>query len=412
MNKYVKIAAAAGALAVVLLIALVILVRLLVTPERVKAVILPLAEQALQRQVTLDTVEVGLFSGIELYGLVIDEPGDHEPFVAADRVLLRFQWLPLLARRVVIDEVSLERPLIRVIRHADGSFNVSALLAAPASPASAARAVADQDDASLSVLVSVVQVHAGRLIFDDRQHSVRTELGEVQLGASGITRAGAVPVKLSGRLQGALLHMDGMIRPLQKDGSLRIDLNGLDAVAFAPYYRDAVPGTLSRLKLSLQGELAREGQTLVARGKLQGRELDLVLSALPEAPVQNARIDADYDVSYHLDRDHLAISALTLAFNDLAAQFSGSLTSLSTDPIGELELVLPGLDLAGLKRALPAALLGKAGEFDLAGTLRGTLSLHGRIDQPLLMIRSGEVTLAQIQGSLPECARRSTAASS
>jgi AsmA protein len=400
MNKFVKIALAGCALAAVLLIALVLLVRLLVTPERVKAVILPLAEQALQRQVTLETVKVGLFSGIELHGLVIDEPGDHEPFVAADRVLLRFQWLPLLARRVVIDEVSLERPLIQIIRHADGSFNVSTLLAAPASPEVAAKADAGQEDSPFSVLVSTVQVHAGRLIFDDRQHSVRTELSELQLDASGITRVGTVPVKLSARLQGALLQIDGMIRPLQKDGSLHIDLNGLDVVAFAPYYRDQLPGQLSRLKISLQGELSKEGKAVVARGKLQGSELDLTLSALPEAPLHNARIDADYAVGYHLERDHLDISALTVTFNGLAARLSGSLASLTTAPAGELELVLPGVDLAGLKQALPPVLLGKAAAFDLAGTLQGSLSLRGPIDQPLLMIQRGDVTLAQVQGSL------------
>lgn len=91
MNKSVKIVGAVFALVAVVLIALVLMVSVLVTPERVKAVILPLAEQALQRQVTLGTVKVGLFTGIELQDLAIDEPGEDEPFVVVDRDVLRFQ---------------------------------------------------------------------------------------------------------------------------------------------------------------------------------------------------------------------------------------------------------------------------------------------------------------------------------
>ena len=403
MNKSMKIVGTVFALGAVLLIALVLLVRVLVTPERVKAVILPMAEQALQRQVSLGTVKVGLFTGIELQELAIDEPGEGKPFVTVDRAVLRFQWLPLLTRRVVIDEVRLERPLIRVIRRTDGSFNFSDLLAKQAAPPAApalAGSVADEKGTAFSLLVTTAQIGEGRLIFDDRQVAVVTELSALTLDAAGITRTGAVPVKLSAQVQGALLHLDGVVQPLLKGGSFRFDLQGLNVIAFEPYYRDTLPGTLSRLQLGLQGDVALEGQALVVQGRLQGRELDLLLPALPQAPLQNAQIDADFAVTYDLDHDHLAIASLAVSVNGLAAQLSGSLGSLTAAPTGELELVLPGLDLAGLKHALPPALLGKAADLDLAGTLRAELKLNGPVAQPLQMIQGGDVTLTRVQTSV------------
>ncbi|NJC87366.1 MAG: DUF748 domain-containing protein, partial [Desulfuromonas sp.] len=401
MSKLVKIFLGLSAFVVTLLIALIILAKMFVTPERVKSVVLPLAEQALHRSITLGEVKVGLFSGIELHDLAVGEPGGGEPFVAADRVLLRFQWLPLLAKRVVIDEVALERPLIRLIRHADGSFNISDLLAPkPATGDSSAKTFEDKGGEPLSVLVTVAKIHGGRVVFVDQQVAATTELTELELDASGISRDGTVPVKLSARLQGAPLRIDGAVRPLQKSGKVGIDLQGLDVLAFEPYFRGKVPGKLSRLLLDLKGEFDLQGRAIAAKGHLSGRELNLFLLALPTAPLQNARVDADYDASLDLERDRLDVAALTVAFNGLAAQLSGGIADLTATPNGDLKLTVPDLDLAMLKGALPPQLLGKAGELELSGRLRASAGLNGPLSQPLRMLRSGEVTLDKLEATV------------
>ncbi len=116
----------------VLVITAIILVKVLVTPERIRATVLPLAEQPLHRQVTLGDIRVGLFSGVQLSQLAIAEPKGDETFVAADQVILRYRFWPLLLGRVMIDEVQLVAPRIRIVRQADGRFNFSDLLSGPA----------------------------------------------------------------------------------------------------------------------------------------------------------------------------------------------------------------------------------------------------------------------------------------
>ena len=68
------------------------------------------------------------YYGITLHDLSVSEPEGGEPFVAADAVVLRYQLLPLLFRHVVVDEVRLDAPRIRIERLPEGRFNFSDLL--------------------------------------------------------------------------------------------------------------------------------------------------------------------------------------------------------------------------------------------------------------------------------------------
>ena len=125
MKKWTKIFSVAAAVLVVLIVALIVLASVLITPERVKTALLPLAEDHLQRKIDLGDIEVSLFSGIEIHGLTIYEQDRSEVFVSTDLVRLRYQLLPLLAMKVVVDEVRLEKPSIRIVRFNDGQFNFS-----------------------------------------------------------------------------------------------------------------------------------------------------------------------------------------------------------------------------------------------------------------------------------------------
>ena len=101
MHKFIKILGAVVVVILVLVVALVILAKVLITPERVKQTVLPLAEQNLHRKIELGDIAVSLFSGIELKGLKIYERDGSEAFVSTDLVRLKYQLLPLLGMKVV-----------------------------------------------------------------------------------------------------------------------------------------------------------------------------------------------------------------------------------------------------------------------------------------------------------------------
>jgi AsmA protein len=128
MKKAIRYAGLVLGGLVALLLVMLAAARFLITSEQVRSAVLPLAEKALDREISLGDIDIRLFSGIVLHDLTIrDQQGD-VPFLQAGRAMLRYRFWPLLRFRVVVDEILLEQPSLRVVRFADGRFNFSDLL--------------------------------------------------------------------------------------------------------------------------------------------------------------------------------------------------------------------------------------------------------------------------------------------
>jgi uncharacterized protein involved in outer membrane biogenesis len=86
---------------------------------------------ALGRQVHADDIKVTLGWGImaDVTGVqVADDPDiSKKPFIEASNVYTRLELIPLLARRIEVTEVVLDKPVIRIVQTRDGTFNVSTL---------------------------------------------------------------------------------------------------------------------------------------------------------------------------------------------------------------------------------------------------------------------------------------------
>ena len=93
--------------------------------------ILDKVSTALGRQVHADDIKVTLGWGIlaDVTGVqVADDPDiSKKPFIEASNVYTRLQLMPLLARRIEVTEVVLDKPVIRIVQTRDGTFNVSTL---------------------------------------------------------------------------------------------------------------------------------------------------------------------------------------------------------------------------------------------------------------------------------------------
>ena len=405
MNKTPKIIIGVVVVVVALVIGLVVLAKVLITPERVRDTVVPLAEEALQRDVSLGEISVSLFSGIELHDLAISEKDGDVSFVASDLVRLRYQLLPLLAMQVVIDEVRIEAPRIRVERFADGSFNFSDLLGEEASPEEkSAGSTSSGVEAPLNLLVTEVRIEDGQLLFLDHllpdRAPYRYEVTGFNAAATGITLDGAVPVKLGGQLNGSSLELDGKVQlnPLSAEGTLA--LTGLDALQFKHYFEEALPGALDGLTLSLESTFDGGLEVMSAKGRLTAADLDLTLEALPDARLEKARIGVDYDLALNLAEDQLALESLKIDLNGIALQAAGQVTALTGNPVVDLKVDVPGLNLRAAMQALPAGLLGPAvADLDPAGQVTLQAKLAGPVDAAEKLLREATVRLDKVQAS-------------
>jgi uncharacterized protein involved in outer membrane biogenesis len=78
-----------------------------------KEEVLKTARAELGADVRIDSFQVSLFSGVELRGVTIGNPaGFAGNLLTADAFILRYRLLPLLSRRVEIEQLSLDKPII------------------------------------------------------------------------------------------------------------------------------------------------------------------------------------------------------------------------------------------------------------------------------------------------------------
>jgi AsmA protein len=129
MGKIGKLLIGLTVLAVLLVVGLTVMVRFYLTDERIKALVVPPVEKALGRQVEIGAISVGLFSGITLKDFAVKEAEGLAglDFVSVGAFVLRYDLIPLLHKELVIKEITLEHPTIRIVRDAKGVFNYTSL---------------------------------------------------------------------------------------------------------------------------------------------------------------------------------------------------------------------------------------------------------------------------------------------
>ena len=413
MKKWKKILAVVVALLAVFIVALLVLANVLITPERVRQTILPLAEENLQRKIDLGDIKVSLFSGIEIQGLTIYEKDSDEVFVATDQVRLKYQLLPLLAMKVVIDEVRLEKPTIRVVRFSDGQFNFSSLLGEveaddrsqdlASNETSKDAASKDTGSTPITLLVSQVLVQDGQLVFLDHvlnnQAPYRYEVSALRIEAKGVSLTGKVPLAIKCEINGSPLTLDGQVSLQPLGGDFNVELQNLDVVAFKPYFQEALPGELGGLKLNFKSTVAGTMDEIFLKGKVSFSELDLRLDSMPDVPLKNAQLNVNYGLVFTPKQEKLQIHDLDLDYNGIKVNTKGVLTELMNSPTLDLTVTVPGLQIRQAINAIPQGLMADVSSLDPAGELSVEASLSGRVDDSSALLKSATIDLDNVQAT-------------
>jgi AsmA protein len=413
MNKWLKILSGVGVVLILLVVALVVLATVLITPERVKETILPLAEENIQRKIELGDIEVSLLSGIEIHGLKLYEKNGRDLFVSTDMVRLKYQLLPLLAMKVVIDEVRLEKPNIKVVRFKDGQFNYSDLIDGEDSEPTSGNAQSpaaqgdeqkdNQSDLPISLLVSNLLLQDGHLVFLDHvlndKAPYRYEISGLQIAAKGVSLSGKIPLSVQCQLNESPLTLDGHIN-LQPFGvDFDIAMKELDVVAFSPYFKESLPGNLGGAKLSLQSNLLGSFEDLGLKGSVSLSDFNLLLDAMPEAPLENAAVNVDFDLLLAHKKDLLQINNFNLDFNSIKLGAVGKIDSVLTEPSLSITLFVPDLKIRQAIDAVPQSLVGDVSSLDPAGSISAEASLVGSFENPQSLLKSAQVDLKEVQAT-------------
>ncbi len=125
MKKTVKVLIITLSVLAIVFAGISLFVKSYLTDERVRSFVTEAAEKSLNRKVRLGRIKVSLFKGIVVRDFEIKEENGEDVFIKTKDFILKYQLLPLLSRRLVIDELSIIDPEVHIKKYPDGSFNFS-----------------------------------------------------------------------------------------------------------------------------------------------------------------------------------------------------------------------------------------------------------------------------------------------
>jgi len=127
MKKILKSLLVVVGLGIVLLVVGSVVVKFYFNEARLRSLLLPPLRGALGREVDISSISIDLFQGVKIGGLIVKEADGLTDFVTADELGLSYSLLPLLQKRLEIGRIWIDKPVIKIYRNRDGSFNFSDL---------------------------------------------------------------------------------------------------------------------------------------------------------------------------------------------------------------------------------------------------------------------------------------------
>lgn len=393
---------ALGGLAV-LVVLLLVLAKFLITSEQVRNTVLPMAKEALQRDVALGDIEISLFSGIVLHDLTVMDKEGTSTFVEAGTVVLRYRFWPLLKLKVVVDEVRLEQPVVRIVRKADGSFNFSDLLEnkKQAGPEQDQSEPEPDKGKAFNLLVSEVILSDGQVQFVDYRANpdkpFALDLSQLNLRAEDISREQPFPISLGVLVNQAKLDINGQIDPAAGGGQIKIKLADLNLPDFAPYFEKQQPGKIKALKVNCDLDVDGTAQNLHSAGSIMLAGLELASSTTSKSPIKGLDITFDHDMQLDRAAGVLELIRGRLLVGGLPVDLQARLDQLGERPAIHGTATLSRIDLSTLPEILPPALLGNIPKMKPSGFVHARFQLEGGLNLPKAMLKKGEVRLDGVQ---------------
>ena len=386
-------------------VALVVLANVLVTPERIRNTFVPVVENYLECKVNLERVDVSLFSGATLTRLELLNHDDHSMLLAADKVILRYQFWPLLTQRIVIDEIRLEHPRVNVERYSDGRFNLQNLFEKKTVMATDSVSSAPAQKNDVDILISKLYINRGALLFKDYKFSTvphRYKLTDFDLNLTDFSLQNDFSFKLWGKVNSAPIDAEGIINLKHERYDLDLVVEQMDMVQFQPYYRSELNGRLDGLKLGIDGHLWGTFAKPNSVGVIQLHHLDLTSKEFSRYPLRADEIRIDYNIAFDHQRGDVDIKGFQINYDGVKAKVDGHVYLNKSKPDLDLHVFLPNWSLRTVLAELPPALARPVSGYDLAGSVDIQMVLSGNTGEVKQLIQEATVSLDAVQASVGE----------
>ena len=219
MGKIGKVIGIIVLLVVGVIAGLTAFVHYYLTEERVKGLVIQQAETALDRQVAIGDIKIGLFSGITIKDFSIKEADGKDNFVSTRAFVLNYELLPLLKKKLIISEIRFDEPAVQILRAKNGKFNFSSLAILNEKTPQKTTEKSTPASAGLPLALTINQIR-----LNDARIKIRDQLDKIPaVDATANTR---LNVKIGRTLEDLQYKGSFDFAAAASYGSAKTDLNG------------------------------------------------------------------------------------------------------------------------------------------------------------------------------------------
>ncbi|MFO7885499.1 MAG: AsmA family protein, partial [Desulfobacteraceae bacterium] len=227
-----------GFIAVV--VALSVFITFFLTEDRLKTLLIPRAEEHLGRNVSIESIKAGLFSGITIKNAVVKEKDSKKNFISVKKFVLSYKLMPLLEKKLVVSEISLVEPEIFVERDKNGHFNFDTLKILESTDAASPKKAPPAPDRAeqaaaipLALTMDSIQITRAGLEFTDQLNELPSVNGKADLNLKLDMASDMDSLRFNGTLdffadavyQGVKTHMSGKSAADQTEISFDMDVD-------------------------------------------------------------------------------------------------------------------------------------------------------------------------------------------
>jgi len=213
-------------------------------PPILKSLLTKKLSEALHREVTIKQIKFNPYAlSVTAKGFLVKDRGTSETFVSFDEIYLNIQSLSALRRALILREVKLTHPVIKVTHRQDMSFNFSDLLEKK-EPKPSEREKPKEKSTPLRFSINNIRIENGNIDFLDEPKQTTHTVRELNIGIPSLSNIPSyveryVQPAFSAKINGTPYTLQGKTKPFADslETSLDIHINDLDI----PYYLAYVP---------------------------------------------------------------------------------------------------------------------------------------------------------------------------
>jgi AsmA protein len=312
MNKFLKIGLIATSSVIGVTVVGAVYLAATFNPNDYKEKIIQTVKDSKQRTLHLDgDISLSFFPniGVNLNRVALSEFKSEQEFAALDNARVSLALLPLLSKKIIVNEVSLSGLHATLIKHKDGTSNIDDLLAPKADATPAASQPVQFD-------IAKVMVAKTNLVYVDELSGAHYAIKDLQLTTGRI--ANGVPVKIA-----MTVSVEANQPKLAINTELKTTLTfDLDKQSYQLTGLDMKANGAALDMTQLQVQASGDASAKLATQEFSAKELLVKVSGLKGKDKFSADLSAP---DLNLTKDHYAGTKLTLnasmdaAFGKLSA---------------------------------------------------------------------------------------------